>query len=239
MALTLPKARAEGRLRLVLFDCDGTLVDSQHMIVAAMADAYARHDLPRLPRAKVLSIVGLSLPEAFAVLGEGVEDFPAAGLADAYKDAYFRLRASSPPEPMFEGAREVLDGLRRRDDTVLGIVTGKSRRGVDRLLDNHGMEGWFATIQTADDAPSKPDPAMVLQALAETGAAAVDTVIVGDTTFDMSMARAAGASALAVSWGYHPRDALLAVGAQGLVDDFMAVPAAVDALLAAAQASVG
>ncbi|MFS8038761.1 HAD-IA family hydrolase [Xanthobacter sp. AM11] len=234
--MTPPSGPAAAALTLVLFDCDGTLVDSQHMIVAAMRDAHAVHALQLPDRERLLSVVGLSLPEAFAVLSQGDRSYPVEAMVDTYRAAFMRLRDAQPPEPMFPGAREVLDALRQRDDMVLGMVTGKARRGVDRVLKAHGMEGWFSTIQTADDAPSKPHPAMVLQAMAEIGARPEETVVVGDTTYDISMALKAGASALAVGWGYHDDAALLEAGAGRLVTSFADVPGAIAELLARRRA---
>jgi phosphoglycolate phosphatase len=219
-------------MKLVLFDCDGTLVDSQHLIVAAMRDAHAAQGAAPPSREAILAVVGLSLPEAFAVLSGGDPAYPVAAMSDAYKLAFTRLRDSEPPEPMFPSAREVLDALRREPDVILGMATGKARRGVDRVLAAHDMVGWFATIQTADDAPSKPHPAMVLQAMAEVGVRPQDTVVVGDTSFDIAMARAAGAAALGVSWGYHPVEELTRAGAHLLVDRFEQVPGAAFALMA-------
>ena len=99
---------------------------------------------------------------------------------------------------------------------VLGIATGKSRRGVAHLVERHGWHRTFATIQTADDATSKPDPAMLRQAMAEVGAAPRDTLMIGDSTFDMLMARAAGVRPIGVSWGYHPVTALEEAGAEAI-----------------------
>ncbi len=216
---------------LVLFDCDGTLVDSQHMIVAAMTDAYASHNLVAPDRARMLSIVGLSLHEAFTVLGAGDPDFPVAVMVEAYRDAFVILRDREPPEPMYPFARDVLNDLRGREDVLLGMVTGKAQRGVARVLAANAMEGWFSTVQTADDAPSKPHPAMVLQAMAEMGVEPHRTVVIGDTSYDIEMAKAAGAHAIGVAWGYHPVDSLLAAGADTIVTDFNAVPAAIAALV--------
>jgi phosphoglycolate phosphatase len=122
----------------------------------------------------------------------------------------------------------VIDKLAARDDVVLGIATGKSQRGVAMVLSHHGLEGLFSTIQTADDAPSKPHPAMVLQAMAATGAEPMDTVLIGDTSFDMVMARAAGARAIGVTWGYHTTELLVQSGAERLVSDADELMRAID-----------
>lgn len=197
--------------RLVVFDVDGTLCDSQHLIVASMAAAFAAEGLPPPPRGRVLSIVGLSLPVALARLAP---DQPVAvqdRLVAAYKGSYSTARISHLP-PLYKGMAEVVRTLSERDHVVLGIATGKSRRGLDHLLQGHGLEGVFATRQVADDHPSKPHPAMLFAAISEVGADPARTVMIGDTTYDMEMGRAAGAATLAVTWGYHPAAALEALG---------------------------
>lgn len=221
------------RLRLVILDVDGTLVDSQAIIVEAQARTFRAHDLAPPTRERSLSIVGLSLPEAFRVLIGA--DGPAAELADAmaqtYRDVFFKLRADATyEEPLYPGVKETIAGLSRRADVLLGIATGKSRRGVAHLVAREGWEGLFATIQTADDAPSKPDPAMIRQALAETGVAARDAAMVGDSTFDMDMARAAGIPAIGVSYGFHGVGALRDCGAHAIVDRFSEVVPVLDGL---------
>jgi phosphoglycolate phosphatase len=208
-------------LKLVIFDCDGTLVDSQHMILTAMTRAYGAHGIPVPEREKLLSIVGLSLIEAFTALGSGVADFPVAGLAEQYRLAFHALRASGGQvEPLYPGAADAIGALARREDVVLGIATGKSQRGVRLVLGHHGLLDHFITIKTADDAPSKPDPAMVVEAMREAGVRAADTVVVGDTVYDIAMARAAGAAAVGVTWGYHPGAALAEAGAFAVIDRF-------------------
>ena len=214
-------------LKLVIFDCDGTLVDSQHMICAAMSRAYAAHKLPVPERDTMLSIVGLSLIEAFTHLGRGDAQFPVASLAEHYRLAFHALRESEQVEPLYPGAREAVEALSRREDIVLGLATGKSQRGVRLVLGHHGLLDRFITIQTADDAPSKPDPGMVIAAMREVGAEPENTVVVGDTVFDIAMAHAAGASAIGVSWGYHTRDSLMASGAP-VIDAFATLEPTLD-----------
>lgn len=208
-------------VRLVIFDCDGTLVDSQLMIIAAMAQAFEQEGLSPPAREAVLGVVGLSLPEAIWRLADGLDEAVVLRLSDAYKSAFGALRQSTEHyEPLFVGAHEAVRRLADEDDVVLGIATGKSRRGVDHILSREAMTPYFATIQTADDAPSKPHPGMIERAMAEVGAGPRETVMIGDTTFDMQMARNAGVTALGVTWGYHPVDALHDAGAHRIAADF-------------------
>ncbi|GBU19311.1 Pyrophosphatase PpaX [Methylobacterium jeotgali] len=204
-------------VKLLVFDVDGTLIDSQHLIVAAQGIAFAEHGLAPPSRATALSVVGLSLPQAFRRLVG--DDGPIEGLSESYKRAFNTLRLDpAHEEPLFPGMAELLARLHERDDVLLGIATGKSRRGVDRLIESQGWQGWFATTQSADDAPSKPDPAMLLQAMAEAGTRPTHTMMIGDTTFDMGMATSAGAAGIGVSWGYHSPGALRSAGAVTVVD---------------------
>lgn len=223
-------------MHLVLFDCDGTLVDSQHHIVAAMEAAFSGHGLPAPARQRILSIIGLSIFEAMKELSRDFDDdLPISALADAYRMAFAELRAAPEhaPEPLYEGALECLQALKAREDVVVGMATGKSRRGVDNVVRLHDLHGHFLTVQTADTSPSKPHPDMILKAMAETGAAPERTVMIGDTSFDMRMARAAGVHGLGVTWGYHPGRELLAAGAHRLVDRYDELLPALDAVFAA------
>ncbi|MGA0595368.1 HAD-IA family hydrolase [Enterovirga sp. CN4-39] len=209
-------------MQLLILDVDGTLVDSQNLIVAAQRDAFAACGLEAPSRERSLSIVGLSLAEAFTALVGPTG--PIEALAEGYKAAFARLRADpATVEPLFPEVEEVIGRLAARDDLLLGIATGKSRRGVAHLLERHGWRSFFTTIQTADDAPSKPDPGMILQAMAETGIGPEATTMLGDTSFDMAMARAAGVRPIGVSWGYHPVAALEEAGAEAIIDGFGAV----------------
>lgn len=206
-------------ITLVIFDVDGTLVDSQNIIVEAQRRTFRAHGLAAPSRERSLSIVGLSLPEAFTALVGA--DGPVAALVETYKQVFGDLRHDPDyAEPLFPGAAEVLARLRRRPDTHLAIATGKSRRGVAHLIARHGFEDMFASIQTADDAPSKPHPGMVLQAMAAVGAKPQETVMIGDSTYDMIMTRAADAIPLGVSWGYHTPQNLREAGAGAILADF-------------------
>lgn len=214
-------------MKLVVFDVDGTLIDSQAMILASMQAAYGDEGLDCPPRAAVLSIVGLSLPQAMARLSPDLALDRQDRLVAAYKAAFGRVRAQELA-PLYPGARAVLDGLAGQDGVILGVATGKSRRGLEHVLEAHGLRGHFVTLQVADDHPSKPHPAMLRAALSETGAARA--VMVGDTTYDMDMARNAGLPGLGVGWGYHPAADLAASGAVAVLAGFPEMPAALDAI---------
>jgi phosphoglycolate phosphatase len=214
-------------LRLVIFDVDGTLVDSQAHIVAAMDAAFTANGLTPPDRARTLSIVGLSLPVAMVRLAPDNPDLTDA-LVEAYKHAFATLRIENGAalSPLFPGARAALDALRAEDHTLLAIATGKSRRGLLHILDLHDLHRHFQSVQVADDHPSKPHPSMIEACLSDTGVAPDRAVIIGDTPYDIDMARAAGIASLGVSWGYHAPDALIAAGAQDILHSFDALPAA-------------
>jgi phosphoglycolate phosphatase len=206
--------------RLFVFDCDGTLVDSQHNIVAAMAAAWARHDLPAPAASDVRRLVGLTLEIAIARLLPEADDVKHRALAATYREIVHGLREGNAQgtaeEPLFPGIRELINAL-AAPEIFLGVATGKNLRGLEHTLSVHGLRERFHTLQTADICRSKPDPEMVLRAMAETGVEAASTVVIGDTSFDMEMARSAGATAIGVAWGYHEAVDLWKAGAQALI----------------------
>lgn len=220
-------------MTLVIFDCDGTIVDSQAGIVLSMEHAFKSLRMTPPARAQTLAVVGLSLPEAFAALAPEAEYETRFELAERYKSAFRELNHDpAETEILFPDAKAVIAELAARENFVLGVATGKSRRGVDRLFEREDWHASFATIQTADDHPSKPHPSMIERAMAETGAEPEDTVMVGDTTYDIEMARAAGVGAIGVTWGYHDAQELEDAGAHVIIRSYAALPAAIDALLA-------
>ncbi|MCP4207148.1 MAG: HAD-IA family hydrolase [Shimia sp.] len=215
------------RLKLVIFDVDGTLVDSQGLIIEAMNLAFEGEGLTPPSREETLSIVGLSLDVAMFKLMPEADAALRARLVKGYKQGYMQRRAESgvaQSSPFFAGARDVLERLRTQEDVLLGVATGKSRRGLDKLIEGHALDGFFVTTQVADDHPSKPHPSMITTALAETGVDSRDAVMIGDTSYDMEMAAAAGVAGIGVGWGYHARDALSA--ARHVIEDFAALEGA-------------
>jgi len=219
-------------VKLVVFDMDGTLIDTQALIAEHMATTFAEAQLPVPSPAQVRRIIGLSLPKAMAQL-LGSQDVELADqLAERYR-AHYRasLVSAEGREGLFPGAREALDLLKGQAETVLGIATGKGLSGVHRLTELHGIAGHFSTLQTPDHNPSKPHPGMMLRAMAETGVDKDHTVIIGDTTFDIEMGKAAGAKAIGVTWGYHHSDELRAAGADILIDDYAELVSAIDSVL--------
>jgi len=207
--------------RLFVFDCDGTLVDSQHNIVAAMAAAWSRRDLSPPAAQDVRRIVGLTLEVAIARLLPDATDDVHRDLAAIYREVVHDLRANEAPdapsaEPLFPGIRELIEAL-EAPEIFLGVATGKNLRGVDHTLRTHGLRDRFHTLQAADICRGKPDPDMVLKAMAETAMSPDATVVIGDTSFDMEMARAAGATAVGVAWGYHEVADLWNSGAQAVI----------------------
>lgn len=203
--------------QLAIFDCDGTMVDSQANICAAMARAFAEEQLPPPDHHKTRRIVGLSLVEAMRALAPDIDETAHMRLADHYRQAFQDIRAEGEvSEPLYEGLVALLDRLRSAD-WLCAVATGKSDRGLRFCLEHHGLTNHFISLQTADGHPSKPHPSMIAHALDDAGAQAGHAAMIGDTSFDMQMAVNAGVRAIGVDWGYHDAHELHAAGAQQVV----------------------
>lgn len=219
-------------MNLIMFDMDGTLIDTQALIAETMAGAFRSLGLVPPEPAQVRTIIGLALPIAIGQLA-GTDDIDVIeGLVGQYKSLYRdALESDLDREPLYPGALAALDRLRARPDTLLGVATGKGLSGATRILGNHGIAGHFVTVQTPDHNPSKPHPGMLLRAMAETGIDASHTVMIGDTVFDIELAAAAKARSVGVSWGYHDAAALLEAGAGALIHAYDELDAAIDRVL--------
>lgn len=207
-------------LRLVLFDCDGTLVDSASLIHEVMVRTFVKfgHQAPLLAQTK--SIIGLTLDIAIARMqGKMHVDDEAIAMMAHYKSIFLQTRAEPGfQEPLFDGIRQVLAQLERRDELIIGAVTGKSRRGLNLIVETHAFGKLFTVSRTADDCPSKPHPAMVTECCDEACIAPSRTLVIGDAIYDMQMAKAAGARAIGVAWGYASVEQLRAAGADAIAE---------------------
>ncbi len=217
--------------RLIVFDCDGTLVDSLFAIQHAMEQAFGALALDVPPAEAVRGIVGLSVPQAVAALAPGHTPETLAALDRAFRDASLAYRQSNPQSngQLYPGTRAALERL-NTPQTLMAVATGKARRGLEHVLDVFEMRAFFTATQTADDAPSKPHPGMLQNCERLTGIASDRTAMIGDTTFDILMARAHGCTAIGVSWGYHPVEALREAGAHVVIDDFSELDGALESL---------
>jgi phosphoglycolate phosphatase len=211
-------------LKLIVFDLDGTLVDSQHVIVATMRAAFAAYDLPAPSAESVRRIVGLPLVDGVARLAPDLDPPRHTALAQAYRDGYQpTLARSAGTDHLFPGVRAMLDDLCAAGFR-LGIATGKSQRGLRATLERHDLLDRFTTLQTGDVPPGKPHPAMLLRAIEDAAVRPSETAMIGDTTYDIDMARAAGALPIGVAWGYHPVPELKGAGAVHLVSGCGEIP---------------
>lgn len=207
-------------MKLVVFDCDGTLVDSQANIIRAAQESFTDAGLAAPEPHAIRRIVGLSLVEAMQALLPEADAGLHHQLAESYKQTFRRLRADArlDPEPLFDGIEALLNELSDQGH-LLAVATGKSDRGLKYCLEHHNIAHYFISLQTADRHPSKPHPAMLHAAMTDAGAEAQNTMIIGDTVFDMEMGQAANVRAIGVSWGYHERADLISTGAIGVADD--------------------
>jgi len=221
--------------RLAVFDVDGTLIDSQHNIVASMQRACERNAIVPPSPEEIRRIIGLSLMEAVARLLPDLDPALLLRVVEEYKNGFQELRARADHfEPLFPGVMEALAAL-EGEGWTLAVATGKSRRGLLLMIERHGLTNRFVSLQTADDNPGKPHPAMLRRAIDEAGSRPEEAVMIGDTSFDMQMARSAGAHAMGVGWGYHAPAELVEAGAHRVVDSYPDLVVALSSLFIQAR----
>lgn len=199
-------------MKLIIFDFDGTLVDSRALIWESHRIVFSEFRLPLPLPADSLALVGKTLDVILAQLAGATA--PIRDMVKAYDLLLPQLRADPAfAETPFDGIDKLLQDLSSRPDVALGMATGHTSLTVAPALAALQWQDYFRTIQAADMAPSKPHPAMLLQALAATGVKPEDAIFVGDTTYDMEMAHAAKVRSIGVGWGYHGPERLAAAGA--------------------------
>ena len=196
-----------------VFDCDGTLVDTHASIVHCMSLAFEAAGRPKPAPAAIRATIGLPLGEGVRELLPDGDEHIRARIVTAYREAFFDTRRFERiDEPLFPGIADLLDALESQG-VILGIATGKIERALNMTLERHGLLGRFATRQTADHGPGKPDPAMLVRAMAAVGAAPARTVMIGDSHYDIRMGKSAGTAAVGVVWGQNDADELARAGA--------------------------
>ena len=222
-------------MRLVVFDLDGTLIDSVALIVETVTSAFRTIGEPVPDERAIRAISGITARDALVILAPELPQERVDVLLESYR-AHYRGAKGVEREPMFAGALEALDRLQADPATTLAVATGKGYRGAVTLLESHGIVGRFHSIQTPDHNRGKPDPQMIETAMGRAGFTRTQTVMIGDTIHDMRMAKAAGVGAIGVSWGYHEPAELLAEGADIVIDSFDRLHPAIDLLLGDANA---
>lgn len=216
------------RFDLIVFDWDGTLADSEARIVGCLEASLRALQEPALPRAKLRSVIGLGLSQAFEALVPGRDSTTIASLTDAYRAAW--LEGDAAAVRLFAGAADSLHALRSRGHR-LAVATGKSRAGLDREMRRAGLTELFCASRCADEAPSKPHPRMLHDILGATATAAESALMIGDTDYDLRMAAAAGVASIAVTCGMHERARLEPCAPLAFLADVAALPAWLDGAL--------
>lgn len=211
-----PPSTESDPVRLVVFDWDGTLMDSTAAIVEAIQGAAADLALPVPDARRASHVIGLGLHDALRHAVPDLDPDRLPDFVDRYRHHYLRRDADLR---LFAGVREMLAALRGHPSVLVAVATGKSRVGLERAFDSTGLRPMFVASRCADEGLPKPDPWMLNDLCGTLGVDPSATVMVGDTTHDLGMARAAGAHGLGVAWGAHPRDVLEDFGARALFEN--------------------
>jgi phosphoglycolate phosphatase len=219
-------------MRLVIFDADGTLINSQAIILEGLNLTFRQFGYQPPSDQAMLSTIGLTLDVLFAKLLARPVDQEILAMCGHYrKCAVDLLQVPELQSQLFEGIHETLEVLASQPETFLAIATGKSRRGLKRMIETYGYGSKFIALRTADDCPSKPHPAMIEECCEIAGCDPARTVMIGDSNYDMQMAVQAGTKALGVAWGYQSVETLLQSGAGAIVDRPVNIPGAVNQIL--------
>lgn len=216
-------------LKFAIWDIDGTIVDSRVTISDCMDHAFKAHGLAPPGYERTRTIVGLDLFEAIARLApQDASDSLVREICASYKAAFVAQRAKPDfTEELYGGAVDALEKL-VNENWLLGVSTGKSRRGLEAVFKAHNLDQYFDTLWCADDGPGKPDPFMCLEAMGAIGAGPHQTLMIGDAVHDMRMAKAAGIRAIGVSWGFGEESELSAAGADQVLHSFADLNAALE-----------
>lgn len=219
-------------MRLVVFDLDGTLINSEALIIETVRESFEAVGQAIPTDAAIRSISGITARDAMGILAPGAAEDRIDVILNSYRSTYMQ-KAGLAREPMFEGALAALDRLQAQPETILAVATGKGHAGAITLLERHDIIGRFHSIQTPAHNRGKPDPQMIETAMERAGIGREATVMIGDTSHDMKMARNAGVKALGVSWGYHTVPELESAGAHIVIHRMDELVDAVDRLLEA------
>ncbi len=222
-------------MRLIIFDMDGTLIDSVGLIVETVTAAFHAINEPVPTETAIRAVSGITAREAMAIIAPAATPSRVEEIVDSYRSQY-RQRAGTAREPMFQGALDTLNRLQRQKDTVLAVATGKGYQGAVTLLERHKILDRFHSVETPDHNRGKPDPQMIETAMEKAGATRRETVMIGDTVHDIRMAKAAGVKAIGVAWGYHTVFDLNEAGADVIVESFAELDAAIDEALGTTHA---
>jgi len=207
-------------LRIVVFDVDGTLINSVSVISHCLSTALVGFGCPAPTQLEVREIIGISLPEAVGRLAPEASPNVQKNIVEKYREEFSRVHAQEGfTEQFFPGAMACLKGL-SDSGYLLAVATGKSRKGLNDLLAQHDLGKYFVALGTADDGPGKPHPYMLQKVLSESGVESSEAIMIGDTTYDIEMARSARVCSVGVSWGNHTVMELRKAGANHIVDSF-------------------